>query len=108
FDCYLISVFDGEDAWAGHPKDFNWEALEGATLVSHNKGFDEAVYNRLVELGIAPKVKIANWYCSANFTSFRCNRRPLDQSVTYLFKTSVPKGMRDWMNKRHWEDAVRE
>jgi DNA polymerase I-like protein with 3'-5' exonuclease and polymerase domains len=107
FSCYLVSVFDGEEAWAGHPKDLNWDALDGARLVSHNKAFDQAVYKRMVALGQAPKVNFHDWHCSANLTSFLCNRRSLAEATEHLLKLKVPKSMRDWMNGKTWDDAVK-
>lgn len=106
FDCYMLSVYDGEDSWVGHPKEFNWDALNGAQVVSHNRAFDETIYERLVELGIAPRVQPAAWDCSANLTSYLCNRRSLAQSAEHLLGVNVPKGMRDWMNNKTWADAI--
>lgn len=85
FDCYMVSVFDGEDAWAGHPSEFNWDALEGATLLSHNAAFDIAVYRRMTETGKAPLIDIPEWHCTANLTTALCNRRDLAGSTHYLF-----------------------
>lgn len=104
FDCYMLSVCDGSEAWAGHPKDFNWASLDGATLLSHNKGFDAAVCRRMTEQGIAPKLE-NEWLCTANMTSFLCNRRALDSSVRHLMGIRVEKGMRDWMSGKTWEEA---
>jgi hypothetical protein len=105
FDCYMVSVFDGEQAWAGHPRDFNWDSLTGATLLSHNKGFDAAVTDRLAELQLAPKLENP-WLCTANFTSFLCNRRALATASQHLLNVKVSKAERDWMNGKRWEDAV--
>lgn len=105
FDCYMLSVCDGSQSWAGHPKDFNWDALDGVTLVSHNKGFDAAVCDRMAELGKAPKLN-NEWFCSANLTSFLCNRRSLAAASEHLLESKMEKGMRDWMNGKTWEDAV--
>ena len=62
FDAYMVSVSDGKQCWAGHPRDFTWSALEGATLLSHNKYFDSSVHKRLVQLGVAPEtVDYSKW-----------------------------------------------
>src|SRR5438045_1498156 len=68
FDPYLLSVWDGEQSWVGHPADFNWAALDGAMLLAHNAGFDSAVTERLGELGKIP-VLTNPWTCTANMTS---------------------------------------
>lgn len=106
FDPYLISVYDGDESWAGNPRDFNWDALEGAYLVSHNAAFDQNVTEAMIDRGIAPRVKLAGWGCSANLSSYLCNRRSLAQAAEHLLKVRVPKAMRDWMKGKTWGDAV--
>lgn len=105
FDCYLISVSDGKQCWAGHPKEFNWSALDGQHLVSHNRYFDNSVYDRLVALKLAPKLNFAGWDCSANLTSFLCNRRSLQESVEFLYPdVKVDKAYRETAENRRWPD----
>ncbi len=103
FDAYLLSACDGESSWAGHPKDFNWDVLEGRTVVSHNKYFDCQVWDRLAELGKCPPPKPAAYHCTANLTAFICNRRPLDQSVEHLFKVTLDKSARGEASGRTFE-----
>jgi hypothetical protein len=102
FDCYLLSVSDGTACWAGHPKDFNWASLDGQVLLSHNRYFDSTVFNELVRRGLAPKLNIPAWHCTANLTSYICNRRDLKGSVEYLFKASVSKDYRTVADGKHW------
>lgn len=108
FDPYLISVFDGANEWVGHPRDFNWDALEGADLLlAHNAGFDRAVTNSLVEQGRAPAfLAKMPWHCTANLTSFVASARALDNAVHVLEGRSLDKGPRDWMNGKTWDDAI--
>jgi hypothetical protein len=96
FNPYLISVSDGEDTWAGEPRDFNWNALEGNDALSHNKYFDAGVYETMVKTGKAPKVNVANWYCTANLSTFLCNRRALDQATEFLLGVKVSKEVRGY------------
>src|SRR5688572_11294764 len=72
FDCYQISVCDGTTSWAGHPKNFNWSALDGRILVSHNAYFDRNIYQELVRRGLAPKLNIPAWHCTSNLTAYLC------------------------------------
>lgn len=102
FDPYLISVSDGVSCWAGSPKDFNWNALEGKTLLSHNSYFDSTVYEEMVRRGWAPQITIPAWHCTANLTSYICNRRALDQAVEYLFKVKLSKASREDASNKHW------
>ena len=107
-DCYLISVCDGETTWAGHPRDFDFSQLDGQIVVSHNAAFDQEIALAKMAQGIWPKFEPAEWHCTANMSSYLCNRRSLAEASSFLLDIKVSKGMRDWMKGRTWEDAVRE
>jgi len=102
FDPYIISVSDGETNWAGHRRDFNWNALEGQTLISHNRYFDNSVYNEMVVRGWAPRINIAGWHCSANLTAYLCNRRALAHSIEYLYGIKLSKDPRENSDNKRW------
>jgi DNA polymerase len=106
FDPYMISVSDGSETWAGHPKDFNWSALEGATLLSHNKAFDATVYEAMVRKGMAPRVAFKEWHCTANMSAYLCNRRSLKDACGFLLGVELSKETRDYATGKHWEDMV--
>jgi hypothetical protein len=108
FECYLISVAGENGCWAGHPNDFNWSCLEGKVLISHNRYFDNTVYNELVRREWAPKVNYKEWHCTANLTSYLCNRRALDQAIEHLFKVKVQKDYRDVMKDVHFKDLPKD
>lgn len=96
FDPYLISVCDGVHAWAGHYRDFNWDSLHGATLLSHNRHFDESVYEAGVEKNLFPRVQLAGWHCTANMSACLSNRRALDSAVEFLLGRKVSKEVRKY------------
>jgi len=98
FDAYLLTVADDTETWAGHPRDFNFDALNGQTLVSHNAHFDSGVHDRLVELGIAPAIKPAAWFCTANMSAFLCNRRSLEEAAKFLLGVELDKHAREKAN----------
>ena len=102
FDCYMLAVSDGSTTWAGHPKNFNWSALDGATLLSHNARWDETCYLEMVERGLAPKLNIPAWFCTADLTSYLCNRRALDHASEHLLGIKVSKAARNDSNGKHW------
>jgi len=102
FDTYMVSVCDGSQAWSGHPKDFNWSALEGKTLLSHNRRFDNTVLNKEIKEGRIPRVNWKAWHCTANLTSYLCNRRSLDQAIENLYKIKVDKSARSDANGKRW------
>lgn len=102
FDAYLISVCDGSHAWAGPLKDFNWSSLDGQTLVSHNRFFDNTVYNELVTRGLAPKLNFKAWHCTSNLTAYLCNRRALAHAVEHLYKVKLSKAVREDSDNKRW------
>jgi hypothetical protein len=101
-DVYMLSVADGKNTWAGHPRDFNWSLFEGQTLIAHNAYFDWNVWRAMAERGLAPPPNFKELHCSANLTSYLCNRRSLDQSVEFLFKTRISKAVRSDAKGKRW------
>lgn len=108
FDPYLISVSDGKSSWAGEPKNFNWSCLDGARLLSHNRYFDQTVLEEMHHRGWAPKINWAEWHCTADLASYRCNRRALANAMEHLFGERVDKTVRAEANNRHWKDFLPE
>lgn len=104
FDPYFLTVCDGSQQWAGHPRDFNWNAIEGQTLISHNKYFDKTVHDELIRREWVPNIRPAQWHCSANLTSFLCNRRALDNAVEFLYGVKISKQVRADADGKHWTD----
>lgn len=108
FDCYLVSVCDGNNVWAGHPRDLNWSALAGKLWLSHNRYFDNTVYNELVRRSLAPSIERAGWECTANLTSYLCGRRALQSAVEHLYKTRISKDYRDVADGKNWPNDYTE
>jgi len=102
FDPFLVSVSDGTTCWSGHPRDFNWESLQGRVLLSHNARFDRTVYLEMVKRNLAPKLDTPAWHCTANLAVFFCNRRSLQESVEHLFGHRVSKAYRDVADGKQW------
>lgn len=103
--CYMISVSDGEEHWAGEPKDFNFASLDGQIVVSHNRAFDEEIYLGHHERGLWPKISPAEWHCTADMSSYLCNRRSLADASEFLLGETPSKTMRNYMKGRTWADA---
>lgn len=112
FDCYLVSVFgyllDGTPVrYVGHPSKFNWAAINGLIWLSHNKGFDHAVYLRLREL--SPEVYTANpsaWHCTANMAVYLGAPRNLSGASLHLLGRKMDKTIRDNVMKgMKWAEA---
>jgi hypothetical protein len=105
---YCISVSDGKEAWAGHPRDFNFDALKGKRLVSQNAAFDEEIALAGTERGLFPAFEHAEWVCSANMSAYLWNERSLAGAAKMGLGIEVDKGVRDRAKNKSWEDMVRE
>lgn len=106
---YMISVCDGTESWAGEPKDFNFESLNGATLLSHNASHDQNALARLQEDGLAPQLDIPAWHCTANMSVFLTGRRALDDAYPALFPgETVDKSTRTDADGKTWETIQKE
>lgn len=105
---YMISVCDGKEVWAGHPRDFNFDSLTGRILVSANAAFDEEIALAGIERNLFPKFTPADWHCSSNLTSYTHNVRSLAEGAKHILGIDVDKGVRDRAKGKSWEDIVAE
>jgi len=114
WEAYLITVRRAEfigGAWLKHPTiichptEFNYYSLTGHRIYSHNAGFDQMVLRREIELGNAPadfEAVIEGWDCTADFSSFFCNRRSLKDAVAFMFGRTLDKSARDEAKGKRW------
>lgn len=112
-DVYLIAVCDGKEAWAGPPRDFNFDSLAGATLISHNAAFDEEVALAARERDLfsfpgLPQFGNKNWHCSANMSAYLWNQRSLADACRVGLGVDVNKGVRDRAKGKTPDDMKRE
>jgi hypothetical protein len=107
FDAYLLSVFDGENRWVGHPLEFDWESLTGRTVLAHNKYFDLTVWHELARRFNVP-VNYGEFHCTANLTSYLCNCRALADAAKKLYGEYVSKGARTDMKGKQWNEISPE
>lgn len=108
FDCFIVSIYDGQTAWAGHPTELDWSLLEGKTLLSHNSRFDMAIVAELIKRGIVPKFTPKAWHCTANMSSYLWNRRSLADATEHALGIKVSKEARDTSDGRHWPQDYTE
>jgi len=109
WNCYMVSASDGETHWAGPPAEFNWEVLRGATVVSHNSYFDEAMVAGMQRDGKIPAdLGIDDWFCTANLSAYLSGRRSLANAAEFFYGEKPSKAMRNYMEGRSWEDAIKE
>lgn len=102
FDPYMISVCDGTAAWSGPPKNLNWAALDGRVLTSHNRRFDQSMYEESVKRKWISPVRYTAWHCTANMTAYLCNRRSLDDAIEHLYKVKLDKSARSDAEGKRW------
>jgi hypothetical protein len=107
FDAFLLSVA-GQDGfkWCGNPKDFDWGYLDGKILVAHNAGFEQAVTERLVELGICPGINAAALVDTADLAAYLGYPRSLAAAAEGLLRLKIDKGVRDRAKGLHWNDMT--
>ncbi len=106
FDAYLVSVVSDDIEFVGPPKEFDWSRIEGRQVVSHNASFDEAVWLRLVELGVVPDVRPASWDCTADLAVFVDAPRSLAEASKQLLGVRLDKTIRDAMKGVTWDQVV--
>jgi DNA polymerase I-like protein with 3'-5' exonuclease and polymerase domains len=103
FDAYIMSAYDGNYCWVGHPKYFNWaETTKGKTLVSFNASFDYAVYlfglKAPVSTG-APgtpgfRTPFSSWVCSRAAANYLSIYGALSKIVAKLWGIEISKEVR--------------
>lgn len=110
FDAYMLSVA-GSDGfrWVGNPKDFDWSIIQGAFMIAHNAGFETAVTQRLVELGIAPSdLSFAALFDTADLAAYLGFPRSLAEAAAGLLGIKPDKSARAEANGVHWADFTPE
>lgn len=108
FDPYMLAVHDDTASWVGHPRDFNWHALDGRDVVAHNSYFEESVTAEMIERGWAPKIVPRSWTCTANMTAYLTNNRSLELAVERLYGVKLDKSARGDANNKHWPQDFSE
>ena len=95
FKAWAVSVTDGARTCVCLPAEFPWGTIVGREWVSHNREFDEAVFLRLVELGvIGSDARPAAWWCSAAVCAFLQLSRDLAGACQAVFDVLVDKSER--------------
>jgi DNA polymerase I-like protein with 3'-5' exonuclease and polymerase domains len=104
FDAYMISIVgDNGYSFVGHPKDFDWDRLNGAIVLSHNASFDETLYLYGVTQNWWPQVKPHAWHCTADMAAACGLPRSLKNASAQAFNLEVSKETRNLMSGKRWE-----
>ena len=103
FDAYMVSASDGRSCWAGHPKDFNWDAIDGETVLAHNARFDKTVFEELQRRCLIPSyIQPKEWLCTADMSTYICGRRALDDALEHLLNLKISKAVRSDAKGKQW------
>ncbi len=109
FDAYMVSVVgDDGTSFVGHPKDFEWQKLEGQRVLSHNASFDETLYLYGADKGWWPKVDCAEWHCTADMAAYCGKPRALKGAIADVLGVAIDKSTRDNMSSKRWESMTED
>ncbi len=109
FNCYMLTAaYEDGRKWAGHPRDFEWESLNGHTMIMHNAGFDTAVLTRLCELGVARSFEVMEIFDTADMAAYLGYPRSLASASSGLLGIKMDKTTRDKMKGQQWDDMTGE
>ena len=78
--------------------------MAGHTWVSHNEGFDQLFWMRLVAEKKIPDAGPTAWWCSASMAAFLQAPRSLAGAAEQLLGVKVDKAQRDEMKGVRWSD----
>lgn len=108
FDAYMLAVACEDGTWVGNPKEFDWELFKGATVIAHNAGFERAVTDRLIELGLIPAIEFGQLVDTADLAAYLGYPRALADAAYHLLGVKPDKTMRDKAKGKRWNDMTPE
>ena len=94
FHAYLVAIVGPGVSFVGPPAEAPWSQIAGAVWVSHNAGFDHAVWGRLVHDGTIPPSGPAEWHCTAALSSYCQGPRKLKDAAKVWLGSEVSKAYR--------------
>lgn len=102
---YLVAIAgtDGTQ-YCGDPQFAPWDEMAGHTWISHNAGFDQLFWMRLVAGGRIPEAGPSRWWCTASMAAYLQAPRSLAGAAEQLLGIKVDKSQRDSMKGVRWSD----
>ena len=105
FDAYMVSIYSDDGfAWVGPPEDAPWDRLEGDTILSHNRNFDEYIHEYLVTTEKIPPTNFGEWHCTADMSSHHGWGRSLKEALKNSVGVLMKKEIRDAMKGRGFDE----
>lgn len=114
---YLVSIVGPEIQYVGSVEKAPWWKIDGCHWVSHNAGFDMAVYKAACEKNQVPfQMNVyretgqyefpqpSNWDCTADLVAYLGVPRSLADAVQTLYNRTLDKAMRGSAKGKHWPE----
>src|SRR4029077_2549132 len=98
----MVGLYSPSLQYAGPPQDAPWQEIAGGHWVSHNAGFDEAVFQAAVQRELVPSITPARWDCTADLSAFVGVGRKLEEAVRNSFGAEISKSIRNRAGNRVW------
>ena len=104
---FLVGIYAPASGveYVGPPADAPWEQIAGAHWLSHNAGFDQAVWQACVARKIIPSFPgPSEWDCTADLSAYAGVGRKLNEAVKNSFGEDLSKSIRNRAGNRHWPE----
>jgi DNA polymerase len=105
---FLVSLFApglGIE-YVGAPEAAPWEKINQQVWISHNAGFDSAIFYAGRERGQVPfAVSPRAWHCSADLAAYSLLGRKLNEAVKNAFGVELKKTVRDSAKGKKWPES---
>jgi len=109
FDAYLVSIATSDGGeFVGPPSEFDFNEIADYVWLSHNRGFDFLVYQKLLSQGKTSGPKNPVWHCTADLASYLGYPRALGPVLHLLYGVELDKGIRDRMSGQKWSSLSLE
>jgi hypothetical protein len=101
-DIFLVGLYTPELQYVGPPQDAPWQEIAGCQFLSHNAGFDQAVFQAAVRRELISAKPPSRWSCTADLSAFVGVGRKLSEAVKNSFGVEISKSIRNRAGNRVW------
>lgn len=101
----MVGIWSPTIEYVGPLETAPWGAIAGCHWLSHNAGFDQAVWQAAVQRGLTSAIPPAVWDCTADLSAFVGIGRSLADAVKNSFGVEISKSIRQRAGNRVWPDG---
>jgi hypothetical protein len=102
---FLVAIYGPDVEYVGPVEDAPWGRVSGHHWVSHNAGFDQAIFRSAVGKGQIPEsVAPIEWDCTADLSSYFGIGRSLKEATKVKYGISLSKDDRARAKGKRWPD----